>query len=77
MKRTNLFLALFLMAFGLQTMQAQIMKVWHDGRLDVYDVGLVDSVQFVETPYEWVDLGLPSGTLWATFNVGANAPAPR
>ena len=74
MKRTNLFLALFLMAFGLQTMQAQIMKVWHDGRLDVYDVGLVDSVQFVETPYEWVDLGLPSGTLWATFNVGANAP---
>ena len=23
---------------------------------------------------EYVDLGLPSGTLWATFNVGANAP---
>ena len=23
---------------------------------------------------EWVDLGLPSGTLWATRNVGANAP---
>ena len=22
----------------------------------------------------WVDLGLPSGTLWATCNVGANAP---
>ncbi|MBR5984621.1 MAG: hypothetical protein IK025_13000 [Bacteroidales bacterium] len=22
--------------------------------------------------YEWVDLGLPSGTLWATCNVGAN-----
>ena len=28
-----------------------------------------------ETPqHEWVDLGLPSGTLWATCNVGANAP---
>ena len=24
--------------------------------------------------HSWVDLGLPSGTLWATCNVGANAP---
>ena len=24
--------------------------------------------------HEYVDLGLPSGTLWATMNVGANAP---
>ena len=24
--------------------------------------------------HDWVDLGLPSGTLWATCNVGANAP---
>ena len=24
--------------------------------------------------HEWVDLGLPSGTLWATCNVGANKP---
>ena len=24
--------------------------------------------------YEWVDLGLPSGTLWASCNVGANKP---
>lgn len=24
--------------------------------------------------YEWVDLGLPSGTLWATCNIGANKP---
>ena len=23
---------------------------------------------------DWVDLGLPSGTLWATMNVGANSP---
>lgn len=26
------------------------------------------------TTHEWVDLGLPSGTLWATCNVGANSP---
>ena len=24
--------------------------------------------------HEYVDLGLPSGTLWATCNIGANAP---
>ena len=27
-----------------------------------------------ETIHEYVDLGLPSGTLWATCNVGANSP---
>ena len=27
-----------------------------------------------DTNHEWVDLGLPSGTLWATCNVGASAP---
>ncbi|MBR5983215.1 MAG: InlB B-repeat-containing protein [Bacteroidales bacterium] len=26
------------------------------------------------TSHEWVDLGLPSGTLWATCNVGATRP---
>lgn len=25
--------------------------------------------------YEYVDLGLPSGTLWATCNVGASKPS--
>lgn len=25
-------------------------------------------------PHEYVDLGLPSGTLWATYNVGAETP---
>ena len=28
----------------------------------------------VETYHGYVDLGLPSGTLWATYNVGANTP---
>ncbi len=26
------------------------------------------------TTYEWVDLGLPSGALWATTNIGASSP---
>ena len=28
----------------------------------------------IENGHEWVDLGLPSGTLWATCNVGASRP---
>ena len=44
----------------------------------IYNLGLrlaLDS-EDSSTPeeHEWVDLGLPSGTLWATCNVGANAP---
>ena len=40
----------------------------------------LDSIVFVDTEaeendvHEYVDLGLPSGTLWATCNVGANSP---
>ena len=46
---------------------------WHD---DDRSVGL--SVRAVrvqkEQEHEYVDLGLPSGTQWATMNIGANAP---
>lgn len=31
-------------------------------------------IKVVDNGYEYVDLGLPSGTLWATCNVGADAP---
>ena len=34
----------------------------------------VNVVSIASTEHEYVDLGLPSGTLWATCNVGANAP---
>ena len=30
--------------------------------------------QNMENGHEYVDLGLPSGTLWATCNIGADAP---
>ena len=36
--------------------------------------GAVKSFEREESPHEYVDLGLPSGTLWATCNVGANSP---
>ena len=50
----------------------------NDGEISVADVNtLIDIIlggQEVPEEHEWVDLGLPSGTLWATCNVGANAP---
>lgn len=44
-----------------------------------YDVSQVEYIAFeekaiIDDDHEWVDLGLPSGTLWATCNVGANSP---
>ena len=33
-----------------------------------------DDPEEFATQFEWVDLGLPSGTLWATCNVGAGSP---
>ena len=52
----------------------------HDGRVNIADVtALIDYLltgSWGDAPdeHEWVDLGLPSGTLWATCNVGANNP---
>ena len=49
------------------------------GTVNIADVtGLIDYLLQGywpgEDPHKWVDLGLPSGTLWATCNVGANIP---
>ena len=52
-----------------------------DGTVDITDVTWLINYLLHGTWYndpvdnhEWVDLGLPSGTLWATMNVGANSP---
>ncbi len=53
-----------------------------DGVVNITDVNEVINVILgghTPTPppaddHEWVDLGLPSGTMWATCNVGANTP---
>ena len=56
----------------------------NDGGIKISDVTtLIDYLLSGKWPWEpeepqdghdWVDLGLPSGTLWATMNVGANSP---
>ena len=43
------------------------------GFVDVRDDN-VDGQTGIANGHEWVDLGLPSGTKWATTNVGATTP---
>ena len=50
-----------------------------DGELTISDVVILVNMilngerQYIDL-HEYVDLGLPSGTLWATCNIGANSP---
>lgn len=49
-----------------------------DGKINIADVSAVIGIIMGGGPshddHEYVDLGLPSGTLWATCNIGANSP---
>ncbi len=48
-----------------------------DGEVTSADITMVYNIILGITPsvsHEYVDLGLPSGTLWATTNVGASTP---
>ena len=49
-----------------------------DTEVNIADVNAVINIilnpSSEQPDHEWVDLGLPSGTLWATCNVGANSP---
>ena len=80
MKMRNILTLLLMMSVGgMQTTLAQSMKVWHNGEYTFFNVNHVDSVQMTKDTdsfekHEFVDLGLPSGTLWATCNIGANSP---
>lgn len=79
--RTKIVLAsLLLTVAGVVSAWAQAgMIVWKNGKPVGFRVNEVDSVQFVSnaamfTSSDYVDLGLPSGTLWATCNIGASSP---
>ena len=64
-----------------QTTWGQRLKIYVEGN-QTYECGIsqLDSIVFVtsesviEDEHEWVDLGLPSGTQWATCNIGATSP---
>lgn len=61
---------------NLQTVKAQKVVLHMTGRQTFEcNISQLDSITFVDAEkHEWVDLGLPSGTLWATCNIGANSP---
>ena len=56
----------------------QSIDVNNDGEINIADVNAIIGVILKGTSateeHEYVDLGLPSGTLWATCNVGASVP---
>ena len=64
------------------TAEGKVKVVLHMAGNQTFECSIsqLDSITFVgddliiEEEHEWVDLGLPSGTLWATCNVGANSP---
>jgi hypothetical protein len=80
--RKSYFIALLLIAAGLQTtfaqkVQRQVMMVkYGNDQTFKHTIEDVKEVTFgtVVEDWEYVDLGLPSGTLWATCNVGAEKP---
>ncbi len=81
MKAKSILAALLLLVAGLQTAWGQKMIVTlNDNSQVTYSISQVREVTFVEADepvndeHEYVDLGLPSGTLWATCNVGASKP---
>lgn len=76
MKKSVIVAALLLLVAGLQTAWAQrIVVTTMDNQVVKFDVSNIKEVSFEEAVvHEWVDLGLPSHTLWAKCNVGANSP---
>ena len=75
MKKILLFIAIFAVSLNMQAQEK--MFVWQNGVKTDFVVTDVDSITFNQLTgngHEYVDLGLPSGTLWATCNVGANKP---
>ena len=80
MKLKSILTALLLIA-SMQTMWAQkVVLHMSDNQKFECNVSKLDSITFVDAVaddsdiHEYVDLGLPSGTLWATCNVGASKP---
>lgn len=79
MKTKFLIATLLLAVAGMQSVWAQTVTLYIDGQPFEYSIEALDSISFSERPiivdgHEFVDLELPSGTLWATTNIGADKP---
>ena len=73
---------MFIVSRIMGTQKTDLMKADINGDTKVNAVDIVAYVKCLKTAsttgtlagHEWVDLGLPSGTKWATCNVGASKP---
>ncbi len=79
MKKRFIFLIALLAVSLLALAEMTVYVYKKDGTKVAYVASSVDSIGFVDVNnfadgHEWVDLGLPSGTKWATCNVGADSP---
>jgi len=78
MMKKTLIAALLLVVAGVQSALAQRVVIHlSDNHKVRYSLARVDSISFEELEvgdYDFVDMGLPSGTLWADRNVGADNP---
>lgn len=77
--RRQLLTTLWFTTLSIVSYAATFMQVkTTDGKIVKYDVEGVKEVTFVtdttSSDHAYVDLGLPSGTLWATCNIGATKP---
>ncbi len=82
--KKNLLFTLGVTSLGLTSYSITYMRVQQtDGSEAQFAMDKVEQVDFFEKEavdttssanYEYVDLGLPSGTLWATYNIGASKP---
>ena len=86
MKKISSFLVVLLLMLASFTAGMEYPRgdVNYDGQVSIKDVTCLIDYLLTDTwpdepvtppdEHEYVDLGLPSGTLWATCNVGANVP---
>ena len=77
MKKLFTLMVLYALTISLSA-QAQKFYEWKDGSYTERSLSEVDSITFtlpvVNLPKYAVDLGLPSGTIWADRNIGADSP---
>ncbi len=75
MKKISLFL-LFAMCVMTANAQRYMRVTKLDGSTTTFAVNEIDSIDFIDpfNGHEYVDLGLPSGILWAKMNIGASSP---
>ena len=64
----------YLLTKDASSIDLEAADVNEDGLIDIADLTALIDILLEADNHEWVDMGLPSGTLWATCNVGASSP---